>query len=163
MKLVVIRHAKAEDPNGDRWPDDSQRPLTEQGIERFSESARGLAKLVTPEVLLTSPYVRAKQTALILNKIAGWPEPRESPMLASAAVAQQITEIAMESDRSLAIVGHEPTLSRLIASIATGSVSGSVRMKPGAAALLEIFRDALPELSGELIWLTQPRLTREMA
>ena len=59
-----------------RWPDDSERPLTEEGIARFRPAARGLAKIVpTVERVLASPYPRAWQTAEIVHEETGWPAP----------------------------------------------------------------------------------------
>lgn len=162
MRLVVIRHAKAEE-RGDRWPDDSLRPLSEKGIADFREAAKGLAKIVTPDIVMTSPFVRAMQTAQVLHEAAGWPEPRTSESLADGSAQQLVAALAAQTEQTLAIVGHEPTLSSLISLIATGSPSGSIRMSPGAAALIELYRDALPELSGELIWLAQPKMARRMA
>ena len=65
-ELYLIRHGVAEE-RGDAWPDDAKRPLTEDGIARMRKSARGLARLgVTFDVVLTSPLVRARQTADIV-------------------------------------------------------------------------------------------------
>ena len=159
MKLLLVRHAKAEDHDHERWPDDSLRPLTARGIERFRESAKGLAKLVTPDVVVTSPFVRARQTASILHETAGWPEPRESQAVPDGAVGPLVVNHGMQSDATLAIVGHEPTLSHFVSQIVSGSGGAAVRMRPGAAALIEVYRDALPELSGELVWLLQPKVS----
>src|SRR5436309_9518738 len=65
-ELYLIRHGLAEE-RGDAWPDDSKRPLTEEGMSRLRKQARGLARLgVTIDVMLTSPLVRARQTAEII-------------------------------------------------------------------------------------------------
>src|SRR6266436_1539159 len=74
-ELYLIRHALAAD-RGDAWPDDSKRPLTDEGMSRMRKAARGLARLgVSVEVVLTSPLVRARQTAEI---VAGGLDPRPS-------------------------------------------------------------------------------------
>ena len=70
-----IRHGLAEE-RGDAWPDDTKRPLTDEGMSRMRKSARGLARVgVTIDVVLTSPLVRARQTAEI---VAGGLDPRPS-------------------------------------------------------------------------------------
>src|SRR5436309_4247704 len=65
-ELYLVRHGVAEQ-RGEAWPDDSKRPLTEQGISRLRKSARGLARIgVGFDVILTSPLVRARQTAEVV-------------------------------------------------------------------------------------------------
>jgi phosphohistidine phosphatase len=72
-ELYLIRHGVAEE-QGDSWPDDTKRPLSEDGMNRLRKSARGLAALgVSFDVVLTSPLVRTKQTADI---VAGAFDPR---------------------------------------------------------------------------------------
>ncbi len=74
-ELYLIRHGLAEE-RGDRWPDDNKRPLTDEGISRMRKATRGLARLgVTVDVVLSSPLVRARQTAEIVA--AGF-DPRPS-------------------------------------------------------------------------------------
>ena len=64
--LYLVRHGRAAE-RGEEWPDDGKRPLTPQGIDRFQQVVRGLSVLgVTIDTILTSPLVRARQTADIL-------------------------------------------------------------------------------------------------
>src|SRR5438093_1192036 len=66
FELYLIRHAIAEE-RGEKWPDDNKRPLTEEGIARMRKAAHGLARVgVTLDAVLTSPLVRARQTAEIV-------------------------------------------------------------------------------------------------
>src|SRR5438093_12133138 len=72
-ELYLVRHGLAEE-RGELWPDDSKRPLTEKGMSRMRKATRGLARLgVSLDVVLTSPLVRARQTAEI---VAGGFNPR---------------------------------------------------------------------------------------
>src|SRR6185503_19145857 len=65
-ELYLVRHAIAAE-RGEEWPDDTKRPLTERGIQRFREAAAGLKGLeVRIDEIFTSPLVRAKQTADLL-------------------------------------------------------------------------------------------------
>ena len=65
-ELYLVRHAIAADRGSD-WPDDSKRPLTEQGISRFKDAVKGLRRLdVEIDEIFTSPLVRARQTAELL-------------------------------------------------------------------------------------------------
>jgi len=121
--LYVVRHAIAEDRDAERWPDDSQRPLTKEGETAFRSAARGLERIVPAvDVVLSSPYVRAWRTAEILAAEAGWPAPEpcealeaERPPEDAAAGIRARGDVA-----GLAVVGHEPQLSRLVSLVLTG-------------------------------------------
>jgi len=112
-ELYLIRHGLAED-RGEAWPDDSKRPLTEDGMSRLRKQARGLARLgVTLDIVLTSPLVRARQTAEI---VAAGLDPR--PNLATIdSLAPDGTYQAVMADLEkhtrkgrIALVGHEPDI-----------------------------------------------------
>jgi phosphohistidine phosphatase len=114
MELLVIRHAKAENahPGGDR-----ERALVEKGFEQSAKLGRFL-KLVErrPDVVLTSPLVRARQTAETLCEAAEMPGPVVQGWLACGMDPETaIRELVAFSDfERVAIVGHEPDLSSLI-------------------------------------------------
>src|SRR5271168_1279325 len=79
MELLIIRHAIAFERNRRRWRDDGTRPLTPAGMRRSQKAAAGLKELGrAPDRLLTSPLVRARQTAQILTELAGWPPAEEA-------------------------------------------------------------------------------------
>ena len=66
-ELYLIRHGIAED-RGEAWPDDTKRPLTEQGIARLKKEARGLARLgVSFDVVLTSPQFRTNFVPVMIG------------------------------------------------------------------------------------------------
>jgi phosphohistidine phosphatase len=74
MDLLIVRHAIAYERDRARWREDALRPLSPAGIRRARKAAAGLKELTArPERLLTSPLVRAQQTARILTAVAGWP------------------------------------------------------------------------------------------
>ena len=76
MELLLVRHAVAEARDPRRWPDDRDRPLTQQGEARMRRAARGLGRVVPDvDLLFSSPLARAWQTAEILHDEIGWPEP----------------------------------------------------------------------------------------
>ena len=74
-ELIIIRHGLAEDRQPKPGFDDRARRLTPQGRKKFRDAACGLRRWI-PEVnlLLTSPLIRARETAAILTKAAQWPE-----------------------------------------------------------------------------------------
>ena len=165
MRLLLIRHAIAEERSNKRWPDDADRPLTQRGIRRFRSAADGLGTLFEGvDGLLTSPFVRTHQTATILMDRLGWPEPEVRPHLAGGApLAGAVALLANSEQRStIVVVGHEPTMS-LLTSAYTASPSAQVMLdwRRGGAALLEF--DESPRVNaGRLLWFLPPRLLRTL-
>lgn len=188
MRVYLIRHAAAFDRDRKRWPDDRQRPLTPEGIKKFRRAAAGLEHLVGEvNCMLTSPLVRARETAKILEAIAGWPHATEVPELAPGRTAGQA--LAAIGDRAaahpklerLALVGHEPNLTELLALCVAGPrarARGGYELKKGGAACL-LFPSAVPpgharlEQPGQpvparlswatLEWLLTPEALRALA
>ncbi|HEY2827752.1 MAG TPA: histidine phosphatase family protein, partial [Pirellulales bacterium] len=69
MLLYIVRHAVAEERDETRWPDDSERPLTEEGVKRFGKLLKRLSDIrFAPEVIASSPLVRCRQTAELIAK-----------------------------------------------------------------------------------------------
>ena len=105
--LIIIRHAKAADSH--LYPDDGSRPLVEEGRQKHKELGNILkSKDIHPKVILSSPLLRAKQSAEILSEILGvpWKEERAlSPIFDSDKILSLISK-----DETVIIVGHIPTL-----------------------------------------------------
>ncbi len=88
MELLIVRHAVALERDRHRWRDDGARPLSPAGLRRARKAAAGLKEFSkAPDRLLTSPLVRARQTAQILTDVAGWPQAEEVLELAPGAPA----------------------------------------------------------------------------
>ena len=69
MRIYLVRHSNAVDPGTPGYEDDSQRPLTEKGRDKMNKIASALKKMnIKPDLIVSSPYVRARQTAEILEK-----------------------------------------------------------------------------------------------
>lgn len=155
MLLYLLRHGIAEDhgPEGT----DASRRLTPEGVEKTRRAMIGLARLIEPpDLILTSPKVRARQTAEIAAKSLGG-ELRVWDLLACekpAAIAAGLVGYGVES---LMLVGHEPTLGELVVRLATGGQSGRVEMKKAGCACL---RSGVREgsVGGELLWLATPKM-----
>jgi phosphohistidine phosphatase len=66
MDLYIVRHGIAIDREDPKCPPDPERYLTEEGIDKTKQVAKAIAALgITPDLLISSPYVRAMQTAEI--------------------------------------------------------------------------------------------------
>jgi phosphohistidine phosphatase len=159
-ELYVIRHAAAE-ARGEAWPDDTKRPLSDAGVSRMRKAARGLVRLgVTFDVILTSPLVRARQTAEI---IAGAFDARP-PIVAIESLApggsyQAVTaDLERQAKRNrIALVGHEPGIGDLAARL-TGS-RHHFELKKGAICRIDV--DTLPpSAAGALRWLVPTKILR---
>lgn len=164
MDLILVRHAIAEERDYDRWPDDSQRPLTMNGIERFERGARGLATLVAaPERLFASPYVRTRQTAEILTAEADWPdaEPLDA-LAATASTAAALDALANLEARSAALVGHEPNLSLLAHTLLPADEAAQLDGFKKGGALLIAFDGAPAPNTGRLVWARTPSALRDL-
>ena len=155
MRVLVIRHAHAA-LQGAGVPD-AERPLTAEGEQRFRAAARGLARVVMPDVLLTSPLRRARQTAAIAAAAWGGLEPTPVPALASGNLAEIFDTLeAYPPDATVALIGHEPTVSTLVAELrrtdtaTNGDREPPIAFTPGAAALLEV--SSVVPRSGRLVW-----------
>jgi phosphohistidine phosphatase len=134
VDLWLVRHAPAEEAADD----DAGRALSERGRKRFERVAEGLDALgVQFDHLLTSPLLRARQTAQLLSGHAR-AEPRVLESLAAAPDAELLAAIADCAGSSVALVGHEPWLSQLLAWLVVGSRDGGAGLafKKGGLAWL---------------------------
>ena len=162
MDLLVIRHAIAADPAD--FADDAERPLTAEGKKKMRQAAKGLRRSV-PKIglLATSPLVRAVETAAIVSAAYDGITATVAPVLApghsSAAIAQWL-ESCRKHD-VVAMVGHEPGLSRLVSWFLSGTERSFVELKKGAACLLS-FPGAIAAGSGVLVWALAPSQLREL-
>ena len=160
ITLYLIRHGVAEE-RGEKWPDDTLRPLTARGKARLRESATELLALdVRFDEIVTSPLVRARQTADVLaNAFAEAPKVTSLTSLAGGnRVVDVIADLAKFAKRQhLALVGHEPGLG-LIAARLVGS-RHAIQFKKGAVCCIEV--EALPpEGAGDLVWFATPKMLR---
>jgi phosphohistidine phosphatase len=157
IELYLVRHAIAAE-RGPRWPDDTKRPLTSEGITRFREVVRAFAAL-DPEiqVVLTSPLVRAAQTAALLAEgLNPHPEIQSADALAPGGSARAIAAaLARTRRKRIACVGHEPDLGQLAARLI--GASRPLEFKKGGICRIDLERPAGP---GHLAWFAPPRLLR---
>lgn len=168
MELYIIRHAIAEPLGAKNEFSDEKRPLTEEGRSRMHEVAKGLKKLgVELDLILTSPLVRALETAEILAGSLGIhkKEIQQTPALAPGAAAEQLfAEIKNRAGaESIAIVGHQPDLGSLISRI-TQSSGGvlSIQLKKGGIGCITV-TETVPTFRGDLVWLLTPKQLRMLA
>jgi phosphohistidine phosphatase len=156
VELYVLRHAHAGDST--TWEgDDAMRPLTEKGRRLAERLGRLLAAAgVVPDAVLTSPLVRARETAEIVADLLGARakvEPRLGEMVDLDGL-EQILEDAGSPGRPL-VVGHDPDFSELVSEL----VGAPIAMRKGSLARVDVERPLEPA-AGELRWLVPPDLLR---
>jgi len=143
MMLSLLRHgiAVARGSSGDE--DDAERSLTAKGERRMRRSAEGMLALgLTYDLILSSPYLRARQTADIVAQTLKTAEGIHlSDTLTPAGSPRQLL-VALHTDyrerQEVLLVGHEPYLSRLISTLLTGGPNLSVVMKKGGLCTLDV-------------------------
>jgi len=159
MKLLLLRHAAAM-PRRTPGIADDERPLTPSGKAAFRVAARGLARIARrPDVLLTSPLARARATAEIAARAFTRVVPTLEPALADESVNGLVVALkAHPPDATVALVGHEPVLSALLARVLGASEGARLAFQKGGAALLDL--PAGPGALGRLVWFLPPRVLR---
>lgn len=165
MLLYLVRHAIAL-PHGAPGVQDTERPLTEEGSEKMRQAAAGLRRLgYVPGLLMSSPLVRARQTAEILREAFGEVELQYVPSLApSGSRSELYHEIARQAKtrESLMLVGHQPSLGEIAGEIVWGNARHSVELKKGGACAIDLeSTEGTPK--GSLISLLTPSILRKIA
>jgi len=155
LKLYFLRHGQAGSRH-DWHEDDSLRPLTVEGRKRMKREATAIWKLKLPlDLILSSPLVRASQTAEIVANAQGSTarlitDDRLAPGFGPKDLAAIVAEHAVA--QGLMLVGHEPDFSETIGQLTGG---GQLAMKKGALACVEL--DDSASLKGTLVWLIPPK------
>jgi phosphohistidine phosphatase len=115
MQLVIVRHAEAASGEPDEL-----RPLTADGREAARALGERLAvEGIRPDAVVTSPLLRARQTAHELARPAGL-EPEPDDRLAPGATAESVKAAAGERGETVVVVGHQPDCGRIAAELTGG-------------------------------------------
>jgi phosphohistidine phosphatase len=162
MKLYILRHGEAAE-HGDPRYKENERPLTPRGIQRTRQLAHALDVMgIHFDRILSSPLVRAKQTAEIVGRRMKQPVELTDALTPSGnmkALVEQIGAIRPVPE-NVVLVGHEPYLSGFISLLCIGGPDLPIRLKKGALCRLEVERLACGRCA-MLEWLVQPRLFNE--
>ena len=159
MRIYLLRHGIAtarEDP-----ATDSQRPLTKKGRNEMEGIAAALKKLkVKPDLILSSPYVRADQTARILaDELKMKKKLKYSDLLVPEARPQDILE-AIPRDYpvdELVLVGHYPHMGLLLEMMLGVNLGESIALKKGGICCLSV-DDLNAKPPASMDWLLTPAL-----
>lgn len=159
MELYLFRHGIAED--GRAGSSDSERQLTDEGRKKAAEVAKVARKSgVEPSLIMTSPYIRARQTA----RIAAEEMEYQGQIVAIESLVPNGSPEAVWADirdysdaESVLLAGHEPLMSRLVAFF-LNAPSLKVEMKKAAMVRIDV-ETSRANPHGVLRWMIVPKLT----
>jgi phosphohistidine phosphatase len=164
MRVYLVRHGVAVDRDDPNCPSDPERPLTPKGMKKTHAAALGLFALgVKPDVMLTSPWLRAVQTAEIFSEVIGFSSNkivRTDALKGNSTPAELLRELAKLKAKEVMCFGHEPHLHLVIGQILHTSAR-ITELKKAGVACLDLERISPPQ--GLLIALYPPKPLRLLA
>ena len=164
MYLYLIRHGIAMDREDPNCPPDTERPLTPKGMKRTHATALGLRSLkIRPDAMLTSPWLRAVQTAEIFSEVMDFSSKkivRMDALKGTSTPAELFRELTKIRAKHVLCFGHEPHLHLVIGQVLhTGAKI--TELKKAGVACLELERISPPQ--GQLVALYPPSTLRALA
>jgi phosphohistidine phosphatase len=164
MHVYLIRHGIAVDREDPNCPPDTERPLTPKGMKRSHAVALGLRTLdVTPNAVLTSPWLRAAQTAEIFCETIGYPTKkiiRTDALKGTSSPSDLLRELQSMKARIVLCFGHEPHLHLVIGHVLHTNAK-ITELKKAGLAVLELEHFSPPQ--GRLLALYPPGTLRLLA
>lgn len=158
-EIYILRHGHAEKVSN--VLSDFDRALTVEGIEKINRLGSFLNTLeVGPDIVLSSPFLRAKQTAEVLvSNLNHKPEIKIVDFLSCGASSKDISKGLLDYsvNKSILIVGHSPDLDVFLGKLIG---AGKVNLKKGALAKVNFENNI--EISGELEWLITPKIIKRV-
>jgi phosphohistidine phosphatase len=162
MDIYILRHGIAVERGTPGYKKDSDRPLTKEGVEKMEQIAQAMLALgLHFDLILSSPYARAEQTARIVARALDEEVTFTNHLMSDGNALELVAEINDEKPQSVLLVGHEPDLSRLISVLVTGSTDASIELKKGGLCKLTSDRLTFGQCA-TLNWLLTPKQLRSM-
>ncbi|MEA5565274.1 phosphohistidine phosphatase SixA [Anabaena sp. UHCC 0399] len=161
MEIYLIRHGIAEEQQP--FIKDEERKLTKEGRQKTEKVAQRMKTLgLQFDLIVTSPLVRARQTAEILLEAELSSQLEESNHLApnghiSSWLDYWLRPKNFNQDTQLALVGHEPCLSNWAEILLWGEVKGGLVLKKAGMIGVKLPEIGLPVGRSQMFWLTPPR------
>jgi phosphohistidine phosphatase len=160
QEIFILRHGIAAEHG--TYRKDSDRPLTEEGIEKTEKVAKAIKKMdLGLDLILSSPYVRARETAEIAAKELGLTKKLHfsDNLTVEGDPLELIHEIYKKySDaKRIVLVGHEPYLSGFISALSAGASSSICELKKAGFAKLSIVGEFRYNRCAVLEWLLAPK------
>jgi phosphohistidine phosphatase len=153
MRLYIVRHGIAESghPDGDPY-----RELTPEGKKKVEGMARFVKKKISPEVILTSPYVRAIQTAEIFSTLLSNKPPVENTdtLYPGDDPKSVLFELSSRREEEVLLTGHNPHMKELVRTL-LGSAGDAIPLKKGSITCIDLDGDPV-HAAGKLKWMITP-------
>lgn len=166
MEIYIIRHGDAIDRDDPQVTSDAMRWLTDKGRDEVAIGARLLAMLgVVPDLVLTSPMVRARQTAEIIADLIGLASrPEVSEHLVYGGSLAGVLEDVLQrgSPKRVVLAGHMPSVGSLVGYLAWGMPELDVPFRTGEVCRVDLPDDAPAPGYGDLRWLIPPKIARKL-
>ncbi len=163
MILYIVRHGIAVDKTDPKSPPEPERPLTAKGVQKTRAAALGLKEVgVKPDVLITSPFVRAAQTAEIFAEALGFATSKirvSEALKPLANPADFVKELSRVKAKEVICFGHAPHLDQLISQLA-GARGVFTELKKAGVACLE---HTGTQSAWHLQWILTPKVLRQLA
>jgi|KBSSwiStaDraftv2_1062776.scaffolds.fasta_scaffold2940167_1 phosphohistidine phosphatase len=160
MEIYVMRHGDAVDREDPAMKSDEMRPLTDLGKDESAQMARALRLLgVKPDAILTSPLVRARETAEIVASELGLGKPAISDELApDGSTAGVLSDILNAGPpRQVLLSGHMPGVGRIVSYLTWNSSETIIPMRTAAICRVDLPDETPFPGYGDLRWLLPPR------
>ena len=160
MELYFLRHGIAEARERFPFARDFDRPLTKEGVQKVQRIARAMKSLdLRFDLVLSSPYVRARQTAeIVVRTLKLLPVLKLTPVLGVDSTPHRLIRglLRRKLPPSLLLVGHEPLFSDTMALLLCGQSGLELTMKKGGLARLTVSRLQVGRCA-VLEWLLTPK------
>jgi phosphohistidine phosphatase len=165
MNLYLLRHGIAAPRKDSGNESDADRPLTAQGMKRMRKAAKGVRRLgISFDKILTSPLIRARQTAEIVAAALDLQDRVEdvAVLAPDSSIQDLFSALADHGGKEhLLLVGHEPFLGSIASRLLTHDPKRSITVvfKKGGLCRIEVDR-LPPNAPGTLHWLLTPKQLR---
>ena len=162
MEIYILRHGIAVERGSPGYKKDSDRPLTKDGIAKMHQIAEAiLAMDLKFDLILSSPLVRAEQTARIVADELDEEVTFTDHLSPDGNALELVREINDEKPKCVLLVGHEPDLSRLISLLVSGNSDSSIELKKGGLCKMTVDRLVFSQCA-TLNWLLTPKQLRSL-
>ena len=162
MEIYILRHGIAVERGTPGYKRDSDRPLTKEGEEKMHQIADAMLGMELKfDLILSSPYVRAGQTARIVAGELDEEVTFTDSLEPDGSALDLIAEINDEKPQRVLLVGHEPDLSRLISVLVTGGTEAAIELKKGSLCKLTSGKLTFGQCA-TLYWLLTPKHLRSL-
>ncbi len=167
MNLFLLRHAEAVELGSHGISDDRKRSLSSFGVEQSELIASAVKSMnLNFDVILTSTYLRAKQTATIITEQCdSLPKPIYTASLGVESDIESFIDLINKryhAHNDILAVGHNPFLSKLVSQLVSGRVDGGIEVKKGALLKLKVNGELIFERCAQLQWMLTPKVILQL-